>query len=597
MTAFAAIVAPDERRAGALAPVISAVEHVYRTPASTLAFPGCTLIAAPRSPSSEAPLAVDHASGVTAVGQAVLEDRSRIASDLGLPPTTAALDVCAAAVGRWRGEATRRLNGEFAFAAWSPRDQALISARDGLGLRPLFVAETVGGIVLGNSLVAVLAGTRGATTLDCTALVQFLVDGVLPADRTPYASVTPLPAGHTLALRDGNARLWRHWMFPLGDTGAGMDGQEVLEGYRSVLQAATRDRLPRDRASILLSGGIDSATIAAAARAAAPQLALRAFTVTYTRVPGASELPRARMTADALDLPLTTCTGDRHAALEHLGAADPPPLLDEPALTDWREVLATTAAHADVVLYGEDGDALFEPPAFDALMQRMPLTQLVRVAGDYLRSHRKMPYLGLRIRERLRLTQGRRVPAAPACWLTGEARRHLAATEPPRILGRAATPLGPHPARPGMQHRLTAGVPGYLAAITSPEVTRARLELRCPLLDTRVLRFVAGVPPIPWCQEKALAREAFAGVLPLAVRVHPKRGLAGLDEALAPDWWGSGVADEPWPEPLDAWIDRAQWRGALQQRRDVGAVWRVLQLAAWLRRGKARTAGEFLCTA
>lgn len=44
---------------------------------------------------------------------------------------------------RQRGEGfTNALAGEFALAVWNDREQSLLCARDGLGLRPLFIATT-----------------------------------------------------------------------------------------------------------------------------------------------------------------------------------------------------------------------------------------------------------------------------------------------------------------------------------------------------------------------------------------------------------------------------------------------------------------------
>jgi asparagine synthase (glutamine-hydrolysing) len=130
-------------------------------------------------------------------------------------------------------------------------------------------------------------------------------------------------------------------------------------------------------------------------------------------------------------------------------------------------------------------------------------------------------------------------------------------------------------------------VAGYLAGILAPELTGHRLELRCPLLDTRVIRFVVNVAPIPWCQGKELARAAYADMLPESIVRRPKRGVAGLDEALARDWHQHHAGDAMTAAlcaPLDAWIDEEAWRRALQSRdaRTVGEAWRVLQLASWL---------------
>src|SRR2546428_3919053 len=55
--------------------------------------------------------------------------------------------------------------------------------------------------------------------------------------------------------------------------------------------------------------------------------------------------------------------------------------------------------------------------------------------------------------------------------------------------------------------------------------TGAPVESRAPLLDQRLLRFLLRVPPVPWCMEKELLREAMRGVLPEEVRTRRKTPL------------------------------------------------------------------------
>ncbi len=56
--------------------------------------------------------------------------------------------------------------------------------------------------------------------------------------------------------------------------------------------------------------------------------------------------------------------------------------------------------------------------------------------------------------------------------------------------------------------------------------TGVPLEARAPLLDLRLLRFLLRLPPVPWCVNKELARQAMKGCLPGAVLQRPKSPLA-----------------------------------------------------------------------
>jgi asparagine synthase (glutamine-hydrolysing) len=56
--------------------------------------------------------------------------------------------------------------------------------------------------------------------------------------------------------------------------------------------------------------------------------------------------------------------------------------------------------------------------------------------------------------------------------------------------------------------------------------TREALEVRYPFFDIRLLDFMLGIPPIPWCVEKNILRVAMKGRLPEAVRLRPKTPMA-----------------------------------------------------------------------
>lgn len=597
MTAFAAIVQKDGDRSP-LDAVAAALASVTGRPATSLGLGPCTMIAAPLH-RHDPPAPVATPAGAAIAGTILLEAPRELAASLGERSTGSAWRLTAAAYDRWSCRFTEHLSGEFAFAIWDPREQTLTCARDGFGLRLLYVAENPAAIIVTNVLEAALQHPQSSRQTDDAALIAFLAyGGGVDHVRTCYRDVKVIPPGHTLAIDArcrSNTRMWRHWHFPVAD-GLRRTDEDIVQEYRIRLADAVRDRTDVNGTSIFLSGGIDSTTMAAAAKEVSPPGTLQAITARYRRYVDDGELPFTRAAAGHLELPLTVLDADTHEPW-HVGENDPPLAapIDEPMLADWRDTLACAAGYGSAALYGEDGDALLRPPGWDALRRAGSIGSIGVAAARYALTERRRPYVGLRWRERMGIVR-RRGEARPG-WLNPDASAILERAAPPAILGCAESPPPPHPTRPEAQAILTAPtIARHFAAIIAPETTRRRVELRLPILDTRLVRLVMSIPAIPWCQHKTLPRRAYRGRLPAAVLARPKTPLAGFNEAFVARWRRARASGVPAPPagPAAAWIDPRTWTETLQSGEPdaVMAAWRVTALEAWLtaRMGRAKDA-------
>jgi asparagine synthase (glutamine-hydrolysing) len=588
MTAFAAVLSPDGVSRDDAARVSAELAAIYRTAARTAVVGGCTLMTSPLCEPGTGPF-IDTTSGIAVAGQILLEGTTSLRRELGQPSDATDIALVASAYGRWSTDCTRRLSGEFGFALWDSRRRLLLSARDGFGIRLVYIGRGPRVTIVTNILGAALALPGIVDDLDERAVIEFLAEGAPGEGRTSFRAVRCLPAGHTLCVRSpDNGSLTRHWWFPQPRRSIRTGAREIIEGYRAVLEEAVRDRVRTKAASIFFSGGIDSTTIAAAGRRAVPSAALRVFTAVFRRLPSHDEISYARAAAERLAIPLVPVAGGSFEALDHLARPEPPPavLLDEPTLSDWRSLLGAGARHSPVGLYGEDGDTLFSAPGWRALRHTASAPTLLGAAFRFAVAHGRLPYLGIRLRERLGLAPDRTL-GVPA-FLSAKARHVLQEAEPPTVFDRAAEPLFDHPTRPLTQRQLCTGAGQHLAPLIAAEVTRQRMELRFPLLDTRLVQFVIDVPAIPWCQGKLLPRRAYRGDLPDAVLDRPKTPLAGMHGVLLAGWRRTRT---PLPvfkpdSPVLAWIDMDEWRRALDADDvfEVGLAWRVLQLQHWLAR-------------
>ena len=104
-----------------------------------------------------------------------------------------------------------RLDGMFALAVWDRPRRRLVLARDRMGIKPLYYAETRGGFVFASELRAVLAVGSVPRDLDPDGLSNLLTYDATPAPRTVLLAVRKLPAATRMVWEASGLRLDRYW--------------------------------------------------------------------------------------------------------------------------------------------------------------------------------------------------------------------------------------------------------------------------------------------------------------------------------------------------------------------------------------------------
>jgi asparagine synthase (glutamine-hydrolysing) len=251
-----------------------------------------------------------------------------------------------------------RLRGMFAFAIWDARESKLVLGRDRLGIKPLYVHESGGQLIFASELKAFLASGLVPRQLDPAGMRAFLQLGHIPPPWTAICGVTSLDPGHIGTWKDGNWRTEPYWSLS-PHPAVSASTRDVAAELSEVLLDAMRKHLVSDvPVLIFLSGGTDSACLAALARAAGAQN-LAAMTVGF----GESEFDEStltRRTAEALGIPLEVTKLEARrveAELDHAIWA-----LDEPSVDGlnsyWISKLGAEAGFK-VALSGQGGDELF----------------------------------------------------------------------------------------------------------------------------------------------------------------------------------------------------------------------------------------------
>ena len=152
----------------------------------------------------------------------------------------------------------------FAVAVWDARRRRLVLARDRYGIKPLYYRHAGGELAFASELRALPRGEIDLDALEC-----FLAFNSIPAPYSIFRDVRKLPAGHLLVWEeDGQMRLERYARpgpAPLGELRDG-DEAELVEELRARLRDSVRAHLLADvPVGVLLSGGVDSAALAALA--------------------------------------------------------------------------------------------------------------------------------------------------------------------------------------------------------------------------------------------------------------------------------------------------------------------------------------------
>ena len=500
------------------------------------------------------------------------------------------------------------LRGMFAIALWDRRRRALTLARDRLGIKPLYYADTPSGLVFASELGALAAHPWVERTVDGPALSHYLTFGTTPLDRAILRGARKLEAGSVLRFEGSAPSVRRYWDLRPAARPAPPLAEAAIE-VRALLDDAVRSHLVADvPVGAFLSGGIDSATVVALmARAGA---APRTFSIGFCER-DFDELRFARLLAAQLgtvhDEELLRDDASLWPILDDVLRGLDEPLADPSAIPTWL-VSRLAARHVKVVLSGDGGDEVFggydhypqalaEARRFDRLPDaaRRALSAVSAMLPDgapgkrWLRHAAQPP--------RLRFLDGESL-------FPGDLKARLVAPAFASSLGPLAAPLD-------QRSRLYAGAPGdalgrllYLDAMTYlpldilTKVDRMSmahsLEVRPPLLDAPLVEAVAALPSrlkVHGGVRKVLLKQAVRGLVPDAIIDRPKRGFG-----VPLRHWLRG----PLGEVARAILTdrRTRERGLLEPRavaalldehrsgrRDQSlAIWGLLVLEVWLRR-------------
>jgi asparagine synthase (glutamine-hydrolysing) len=462
----------------------------------------------------------------------------------------------------------RRLEGMFAFALLDRRARRVWLARDGFGVKPLYLRRARGQLAFASEIRALAQDGSGPIQADPAFVHSFLRVGFVPSPHTGFASVSKLPPGTLLEvdLAAGEEREHRlHEVRPLAREALGRTPAERLEQLGGTLDLAVRRQLVSDAPlGVFLSGGTDSTAISwlASRRVRGP---LRTFSIGFASSDRGDESRAATSVARALGAEAAmvrlgpTSLDDLASIVESLEE----PIADSAVVPLWN-LCRGTRQRVTVALSGEGGDESLGGYAryywgWAARRPTAAVAALARAGGlaPWLpgRTHGLLNLVrrARKLHETLHLPETERYLS----WFdvfTLEERRSLHPGGEPLVearmeeLFRRAEALG----LDGVQRLQYVDLRAFLLdnlLVKSDKLSMAHsLEVRVPLVDRAVVELGLALPPedkvSPW-RGKVLLRRLLRSRFPLA-SVRPKRGFeipvdawfrgrqtAGLEDELA----------------------------------------------------------------
>ena len=255
------------------------------------------------------------------------------------------------------------LRGEFAFLLYDKANGVLLAVRDRFGIKPLFYNERNGGFLFASEAKAVFATGELQPRIDVVAIRDYL-SGVIP--ESVFEGIRAVPPGCLLKVHvaDGTHEIHRYWdldLPPSNNIPETASFDDSMQTVGEAVEEAVRLRLRADvPVGVYLSGGIDSATVAAlVAKHHTNQL--KVFNIAFPDDATYDEFQLSRAMAEKIGAEFYSVSCDHESLLRNTEGCLWVSELPFPNLHGVGKFMLSrlAAKHVKVVLTGEGADEVF----------------------------------------------------------------------------------------------------------------------------------------------------------------------------------------------------------------------------------------------
>jgi asparagine synthase (glutamine-hydrolysing) len=230
-----------------------------------------------------------------------IDNREELAAALGHRPGQAEpVGDAALAAELWYGlgeEGLARIAGQFALALWDGPGRRLILARDRVGYAPLYFAMAGERMLFASEYKALLAVDEIPARANRAALQTIQNTKWVRPGVTCVEGIHPVAPGAWIEVQADRASSRRYWEIPVraADRDEAGHAARLRESFLGTLR---QQAAPYDKIGVSLSGGLDSAVVAAGVRSIAGTREVHTFSAGYG--PDDKELVNASIVAREL---------------------------------------------------------------------------------------------------------------------------------------------------------------------------------------------------------------------------------------------------------------------------------------------------------
>ena len=529
----------------------------------------------------------------------------------------------------------KRIDGIYSFALHDGRHQVTHLVRDGLGIKPLYVAWLGMGaqthLLFASEMRAILAHREFQAEPATAALRSYFTFMSVPAPGTFMKGVFKIPAGHRLAIAaDGKAMLQRTCNDVSEKVPQSMTFEAARDGVRKHLEHAVASQMIADvPVSVMLSGGIDSGAILALASRLHGKL--DAFTIRFDDDPESDETLAAGEMARFCGARhhIFTLTPDMvFDGMDSVIAAQDEPQADWVCLPLWFLAREVARNACKVILVGEGADEQFAGyahwrPYIETIAAYAAHARLSGRIGNLV-ARAGAAAFGANMRMLTRLDfLDRAARGDPMFWGGAVLAWPMVAdaliehdpheSNQPRWIVQQPTPFGSvmpdaksfmrncyaeidriGPDRDPLQRMISLEFMHRLPELLLMRVDKMTMahgvEARVPFLAKAMVEYSSQIPsPLKWDgpQPKWLLREAVRDLLPASLVDAPKKGFGAPVDRWLRGTFGRVAEDEICNGPLNARLHLPRIRQLFREHgtaraNHAGILWALYLASRWM---------------